>query len=226
MTAFVVVAVAAVCAAVGVITARNVMHSVLWLIAHLCSLAVLYLALQATFLGLVQVLLYAGAVMVLFLFVIGLLTARSQPEPLPREQPSGQLALAVGAGIVVAALLLVGAAGGALTRAAELPRSGWGGAAAFGAALFGPYLLPFEATALALLTAIVGVVALTHRGDEGLAGAGSPAEAGADASSPGPARAEPSGAAVPPAARGPEAVEGAGHAARRRGRVGTGGARQ
>jgi NADH-quinone oxidoreductase subunit J len=169
MAAFVVVGLAAVAAAVGVITARNAVHSVLWLIAHLCSLAVLYLTLNATFLGLVQILLYAGAVMVLFLFVVGLLSVRGDAEQLPRAQPGGLVGTAVAAGIVAAALLLLGAAGGALTGARALPPTGWGGVASFGAALFGPYLFPFEATALALLIAIVAVVALTQGHDEELA---------------------------------------------------------
>ena len=181
MTAFVVIAIAAVAAGVGVITARNVVHSVLWLIAHLCSLAVLYLMLQATFLGLVQILLYAGAVMVLFLFVLGLLSARAGDDRIPRDPSRALLTVAVEAGVVVAVLLLIAAAGGALYGAARLPASGWGGADAFGAALFSPhlpYLLPFEATALALLVAIVGVVALTHGHDQ-VQAAGSEAEGAA-----------------------------------------------
>ncbi len=163
MVAFIVVGAAAVAAAIGVITARQGVHSVLWLIVHLCALAVLYMTLQAPFLGLVQILLYAGAVMVLFMFVLGLLGARSQPGELAGRL-AGQAGLALAAGIVLAGVLLIGAAGGSLA-AAHPPASGFGGVAAFGAALFGKYLLPFEATALALLTAIVGTVALSSGHD-------------------------------------------------------------
>ena len=159
MAAFIVVGAAAVAAAIGVITARQAVHSVLWLIVHLCALAVLYMTLQAPFLGLVQILLYAGAVMVLFMFVLGLLGARSQPSALAGRL-AGQGGLALAAGIIVAGVLLIGAAGGSVA-AAHTPASGFGGVGAFGAALFGKYLLPFEATALALLTAIVGTVALS-----------------------------------------------------------------
>lgn len=161
MIAFVVVGLAAIAAAIGVVTARNVVHSVLWLITHLASLAVLYLTLQATFLGLVQVLLYAGAVMVLFLFVLGLLSTRGEREEPGTGQPRGQTTLAVTGAIVMAFLLLLGAAAGEAVRSGVLP-AGFGGASAFGVALFGPYLLPFESTALALLIAVVGVVALAH----------------------------------------------------------------
>ena len=165
MIAFVVVGAAAVAAAIGVISARNAVHSVLWLIVHLCSLAALYMTLQARFLGLIQILIYAGAVMVLFLFVLGLLSARSRGESVPREQPRLQLGLGSAAAVVIAGIVLVAAVGGALLPGATGLPAGFGGVAAFGKALFGPYLLPFEATALALLTAIVAAVALTGGGE-------------------------------------------------------------
>jgi NADH-quinone oxidoreductase subunit J len=165
MIAFVVVGAAAVAAALGVVLARHPVHSVLWLIAHLCSLAVLYMTLHAEFVGLVQVLLYAGAVMVLFLFVLGLLGARRETEVLPRIQPPGQLGFGVGAAVVLAGVVLVAAAGGSAVPATGVPAD-FGSAGAFAAALFGPYLLPFEATALGLLVAIVATVALSAGHDE------------------------------------------------------------
>jgi len=163
MIAFLLLGAAALAAAIGVVTARSAVRSVLWLIVHLCSLAVLFMTLQAQFLGLVQILIYAGAVMVLFLFVLGLLSVRSGGER-PREQPRLQVGFGVAAAIVIAGVLLIGAAAGALPAIA--PAAGFGGVAAFGQALFGPYLLPFEATALALLTAIVAAVALSAGLDE------------------------------------------------------------
>jgi len=166
MIAFLLVGAAAVAAAIGVISARSPVHSVLWLIVHLCSLAVLYMTLQAEFLGLVQILLYAGAVMVLFLFVLGLISARTPGEAPGGQQPRGQIGFAVAAVIVIAGVLLVGAVGGALAPAASALSTGFGSAEAFGQALFGPYLLPFESTALALLTAIVATVALSSGHDE------------------------------------------------------------
>lgn len=165
MIAFIILGLCAVAAAIGVITARNPVHSVLWLIAHLCSLAVLYMSLQAQFLGLVQILLYAGAVMVLFLFVLGLVSARRGSEE-QREQPRGQVFWGTFAAVVIAGVLLVGAAVGGLAQSAGTLPSDFGSVAAFGQALFGPYLLPFEATALALLTAVVGAVALSAGHDE------------------------------------------------------------
>ncbi len=167
MIAFVLVGLAAVAAAVGVVTARSTVHSVLWLIVHLCSLAVLYMTLRASFLGLVQVLLYAGAVMVLFVFVLGLLSANRQIETVPRGQPPAQMGLALVAAVVVAVVLLVGAGAGVAAGVAAHGASGE--VSAFGKALFGPYLLPFEGTALALLTAIIGSVALSSGHDEAMA---------------------------------------------------------
>jgi len=173
MITFFVVAAAAVAAGIGVIAARNAVHSVLWLVVHLCSLAVLYMTLHAEFLGLVQILLYAGAVMILFLFVLSLLSARSAPSTAVGEALRGQTGLAFAAAAAVAALVLVGAVVGNIAPAASsapiaaaTSSAAFGSVAAFGQVLFGPYLLPFEATALALLTAIVGAVALSAGHDE------------------------------------------------------------
>jgi NADH-quinone oxidoreductase subunit J len=165
MITFLLVGAAAVAAAIGVIVARKPVHSVLWLIVHLCSLAVLYMTLQAQFLGLVQVLLYAGAVMVLFLFVLGLLSAR-RDAPAPHDQPSGQVFWGMVAAVVVAGVVIVAAVIGAAAPAAQSVPPDLGTVGAFGQALFGPYLLPFEATALALLSAIVAAVALSAGHDE------------------------------------------------------------
>jgi len=155
---FLLLAAAAVAAAVGVVTAPNAVHSVLWLIAHLCALAVLYLTLGATFLGLVQILIYAGAVMVLFLFVLGLLSTRGATDDAAGSQPAGLTRSAVTAALILVILLFLGAAGAQVWPAHAARATG---VQAFAAALFGPYLLAFEATALALLIAVVGVVALS-----------------------------------------------------------------
>lgn len=178
MITFIIVGAAAVAAGIGVVAARNAVHSVLWLVVHLCSLAVLYMTLHAEFLGLVQILLYAGAVMILFLFVLSLLSARSAPEPLAGGQPPRQVGFAVGAAAVVAVLVLIGALAGNIAPAGS-PAAAFGGVSAFGKALFSTYLLPFEATALALLTAIVGAVALSAGHDEAV-GRGLPAGASGD----------------------------------------------
>ncbi len=174
MIAFLVVGAAALAAAIGVITARSAVHSVLWLIVHLCSLAVLYMTLRAQFLGLVQILIYAGAVMVLFLFVIGLLSAQQGGAPVPRAQLPRQVGFAIFAAVVVAGAVILAALFGAFQAAAPSLPAGFGGVTAFGTVLFSTYLLPFEATAMALLTAIVAVVALGAGHDEPARPAGLP----------------------------------------------------
>jgi NADH-quinone oxidoreductase subunit J len=150
---------AAVAAAVGVVTARNPVHCVLWLIAHLAALAALFLTLDAEFLALVQVLINAGAVMVLFLFVISLLGPSKEAEGLLAGRGEALQALAAAA-VFAGALVASGAR--AAAAAPPLPAA-FGSAQAVGAALFGPQLLPFELTALALLVAVVSVVTLAGR---------------------------------------------------------------
>lgn len=170
MIAFLVLAAVAVAAALGVILARNAVHSVLWLVVHLCTLAVLYMTLHARFLGLVQVLIYAGAVMILFLFVLSLLSARSTQAAEAGPALPGQVPLAIGAAVVLALAILGGAVLGSVGPAAGQAPPSYGGVSAFGQALFGPYLLPFEATALALLSAVVAAVALSAGHDEAVSG--------------------------------------------------------
>jgi NADH-quinone oxidoreductase subunit J len=151
---------AAVAAALGAISARNPVHCVLWLLAHLMALAAIFLTLDAEFLALIQVLVNAGAVIVLFLFVISLLGPGKQAEGLLGRR--GEMVRALLTAVVFAgALLALGARAG--SPAAPAAPAGFGGVQAVGAALFGPQLLPFEVTALALLVAVVSVVTLAGR---------------------------------------------------------------
>ena len=150
---------AAVAAALGVISARNPVHCVLWLIAHLAALAAIFLTLDAEFLALIQILVNAGAVIVLFLFVISLLGPSKEAEGLLARR--GEVLPALIAGVVfLGALLVMG------LQQAPAPGSvpaGFGSVPSVGGALFGPQLLPFELTALALLVAIVSVITLAGR---------------------------------------------------------------
>jgi NADH-quinone oxidoreductase subunit J len=155
---FLVVAVAAIGTAVGLVVRPNPLHGALFLVGNLFCVAVLYLLLHAEFLALAQVIVYAGAIMVLFIFAIMLLIpgrAESGPDPLARAR---RLAVPLAAvfGIVV---LLAAAArtGGAAAVAAK------GGAEAIGRLLFTDYLFPFEVTSLLLLAALVGALTLAKR---------------------------------------------------------------
>lgn len=139
--------------AVGVVTLENPVHSALTLVLNTSTLALLYLSLGAEFLAVAQVLLYAGGIMVLFLFIITLLG----PELERRGAPVGERAVALGLG--VAALLIVGAA---VTQATAPPRAPTvpGGVEAVGTSLFTTYLFPVELVSALLLAATVGAVVL------------------------------------------------------------------
>jgi NADH-quinone oxidoreductase subunit J len=151
----------AVVSAILVITRRNPVHSALALIFTLLSLAGLYLMLYAPFVAGVQIILYAGGIMVLFLFVIMLISIeRAQRE----EQFSKQWHVALIASLMLGALLIyVYREGSAVfpQRVAQLPEQL--NTQQLALALFRSYLLPFEIASLLLLVAIVGAVVMAKK---------------------------------------------------------------
>ena len=156
-------AIVAVMTAAVVILHRNPVVCAVSLVMNLCSMAMFFLLLDASFLFAVQVILYAGAIMVLFLFVIMLLDP--QGEGVAGRTGRPQLTI----GIVAAMLLLAGLVRmlPALGRAApaELPE-GFGQVRSVGVLLFTDYLYPFEAASILLLVAMVGALALGKREPE------------------------------------------------------------
>jgi NADH-quinone oxidoreductase subunit J len=152
--------------ALGVVLARNPVHSALMLVMTLFGVAVIFVELQANFLAAVQVIVYAGAIVVLFLFVIMLLGV-DRSENLEREPLKGQRPLA----LVLVALALAGVLAlgfeahwsvGAHAVAGARDQTG-GDVAALGRAVFTTYLFPFEVTAALLVIAVVGAVVLSRR---------------------------------------------------------------
>jgi NADH-quinone oxidoreductase subunit J len=142
--------------AVGVVTLRNPVHVALTLVLNTACLALLYLSMSAEFLAVAQLLLYAGGIMVLFLFILTLLG----PD---LEQSEGKLfgERGIALGLGVAALLIVGAA----VLQATLPKAAPPVPAsvdAVGTALFSGYLFPFEVVSALLLAATVGAVMLSR----------------------------------------------------------------
>ena len=137
---------------------RNPVTSALFLVLAFCSLAAIFLILGAEFLGMVQVIVYAGAIMVLFLFVIMYLNLQHDIET------GVQIAVRRGIGwLAGAALLLTGATllrkGWALGPANDVqPDVASGNVAAIGKVLYSRYLFPFEVTSILLLVAMVGAV--------------------------------------------------------------------
>ena len=158
--------------AIGVIAMRNPFYSVLALIVHLFSLAALFLLLTSAFVAAAQVVVYAGAVMVLYVFVVAYVGegGESAWEPIP-----GQRVLAPLLGIALFVELSVAVLSSAL-RAMETHGPdvgpGFGNPAAIGTLLLEKFLLPFEATSLLLLLAAVGAIVLANRKREGASTAG------------------------------------------------------
>ncbi len=154
---FVLVAVTAVGTALGLVIRPNPLHGALFLVANLFCVAVLYLMLRAEFLALAQVIVYAGAIMVLFIFAIMLLIpgrAEEGPDPLVRAR---RFALPLAAVLGIAIVLVAGRTRG---PAMEAPP---GGVGTIGRLLFTDFLFPFEVTSLLLLAALVGALTLAKR---------------------------------------------------------------
>lgn len=156
-------------AAMAMLFARNAVHAALFLVATQLGLAVAFLLQGAFFIAAIQVILYAGAIMVLFLFVIMLLSVdRREPliEPFENQRP-----VAVGLGALLAVEILYAASRGTelLSQAGETGRGliegnqDPGNVLAVARLLFSTYLLPFEVTSVLLAAAIVGVMVLARR---------------------------------------------------------------
>jgi NADH-quinone oxidoreductase subunit J len=148
------------------ITRKNPVASALWLVITLFALAAMYVLLDAQFIAALQVLVYAGAIMVLFLFVIMLLNL-GHPGPTDIKGPVGVGIAALLGGTLLLQLRVLGQA--APPDAIQLPAGTMaalqqqGMVAAVAGPLFDAYLIPFEITSLLLLAAIVGAVVLAKR---------------------------------------------------------------
>lgn len=151
----VVLCAAALGTALAVVLLRRPVHAAITLLAHSLALAGLYVTLAADFVAVAQVLIYAGAIVVLFLFVVALLPTGGR-----EEAPGwGRAVAALGVGGVMLAALVAVMPSALLAAPAQAASS----VHEVGRALFGPLLIPFELTAPLLLAAIVGAVTLWRR---------------------------------------------------------------
>ena len=163
---FILMAFVTIGAAVAMVLSKNAVHSALWLVLNFLGVAVLYLLLNAPFLAMIQVTVYAGAIMVLFLFVLMLLGGerlQAEENRLPWQTPAA----------LVLGLLLIGIAGYVLfsgespllqappTLPAEFPNP-----RLLAEELFTTYMLPFQITGVLLLIALLGAVVLTLKSRE------------------------------------------------------------
>jgi NADH-quinone oxidoreductase subunit J len=156
---FGVVAVIAIASAVGLIVKRNPIHGALFLVVNLASVAILYLTLGAEFLAAAQVIVYAGAIMVLFVFAIMvLIPGKEETGPDPRRR-FRLMAFPVGALLFVQILMIAGVR----RPAPGAPGGASGSVETIGRLLFTDYLFPFELTSVLLLAAMVGVLLLARR---------------------------------------------------------------
>ncbi|MEA2155391.1 MAG: NADH-quinone oxidoreductase subunit [Solirubrobacteraceae bacterium] len=161
---FFVAGIGAIAGAIGVIAVRNPFFSVLALVSHLLCLAALFLLLHAEFVAAAQVVVYAGAVMVLYVFVVAYVGG--QDEPLGPGAGSGLRPVSMVFGALLFIELCAATLGSGLklvdTNGAHID-PGFGSAAQIGQLLLTRFLLPFEAASFLLLIAAVGAVVLARR---------------------------------------------------------------
>lgn len=161
---FMVLAIVAVASALSMLLSRNAIYSALFLVINFATIAVFFLLLGSPFLAMAQVTVYAGAIMVLFIFVIMLLGAEelSSGESLPWQRP---VAIILGAVLLVETgyvIYLIGFQEGLIPSFTSFAAD-YASPADIGALLFNEYLLPFEITSVLLLVAMIGAIVLTKK---------------------------------------------------------------
>ncbi|HSF23134.1 MAG TPA: NADH-quinone oxidoreductase subunit J [Blastocatellia bacterium] len=162
---FIIFAAVAVASALNILLQRNPLYSALSLIVTLASLSALYVTLQAQFLAAIQIVVYAGAIMVLFVFVIMLLNEPKDQPQIEKQKWLRYLAIPF-AGLLIAEMFYVIRSIKAVSLP-SMPADGAEGAVGtvsnIGKALFTNYLLPFEVTSVLILMAVVGAMVLARR---------------------------------------------------------------
>jgi NADH-quinone oxidoreductase subunit J len=151
-------------AGLGVVLNRHPVRSAMSLVATLFLLAVFFVFLDADFVAALQVIVYAGAIMVVFLFVIMLLNLAD--DPVQRQRAAWQAGTVFTASLFTLGLLYLLKRGGALVPGAGMtaaPPADFGSVRAVAISLFTTYLLPFEITGLLMLAAVIGAVVLAKR---------------------------------------------------------------
>ena len=163
----------AVAASLAVVLGKNPMHSVLLLISSFAALAGLYIGLDAPFAAVVQIIIYAGAIMVLFLFVVMLLNAHREDEPAALEAAGGLTRGPIRTGAALAVVLVAelgwalmkarGASDGMMAAGAGADAQALQSVRSLGVVLFTDYSLAFEVTSVLILVAMIGAVVLAKR---------------------------------------------------------------
>jgi NADH-quinone oxidoreductase subunit J len=154
----------AVTGAIGMVVSRKAVHSALWVAFTMINIAILYFSLEAAFLGTVQIVVYTGAVMMLFLFVLMMIGVDSSDSLL--ETIKGQRLIAGIFGIAFGAMLIAGiTSSGAINARGLTNANNFRGSNIKGLSelIFGRYLLAFEITSALLITAALGAMVLAYR---------------------------------------------------------------
>jgi NADH-quinone oxidoreductase subunit J len=156
---------AAVCVVCSVLTVtlRQPVYNVMALLTMFFHVAGLYVLLNAEFLAVVQIIVYAGAILVLYLFVLMLLNLKAQARHMHRQWPFGVLVLGSVAAMIVGALQAGTFSPGTGEYTAQAVQA-IGDTEAIGLRLYTDYLLPFEVASLVLLVAMIGAIVLTKKG--------------------------------------------------------------
>jgi len=156
---FSILALATIATALGMLFSRSAVYSALFLVLNFGTVAIFYILLNAPFIAMSQISVYAGAVMVLFLFVIMLLGTDALPDSkaMPWQRPLAFILALMLAGESVYLLFIRKAASGEIPQPVET----FGSPVDIGMELFRQYLLPFEVTSILLLVAMVGAIVLT-----------------------------------------------------------------
>jgi len=161
LTVFIILAVVAIGSALGMLLNRNAVYSALFLILNFATVAVFYIILGAPFIAMTQVTVYAGAIMVLFLFVIMLLGAEELTGITAKFDWQRPAALVLGLLMLAELFVVVFFRETVFAEFSEL--ADFGTPKHIGSVLFNDYLLPFEITAFLLLAAMIGAIVIARR---------------------------------------------------------------
>ncbi len=151
--------------AVLVVSTRDTVHSVLFLILNFLCVAALYVLLTAEFLAIIQVLVYAGGIVVLYLFVVMLVNLRRAPEEHEAPQRRSRMGLVLAGAVMgeLAAILIYSGAQGLTAGSTASVPTLMGNVEQVGWLLYTDYLVPFEVASMLLLVAMVGAIVLAKR---------------------------------------------------------------
>lgn len=157
---FFLLSVVSVGAILGALISRNQAYTALFLVLALAGLAGVFGLLDAPFIAVVQLIIYAGAIMVLFIFVIMLIRL---PEGIPPEKKKGTIVVAAVLGLALGIEITLALAGSSIGTAVAVEGAGLGQPTAIGRLLLTDYLYPFELTSVLLLAALVGALILAKK---------------------------------------------------------------